>query len=103
MSALTTANSCMVTHIAGENSTKLRDELHAPAAAAFANEIISAETTGDRKTRWVFLSEDGTVVGRIDPAPAEFDPRPRPWYDNAKRSEAVEQITLYIFATSGEP
>jgi adenylate cyclase len=69
----------MVTHIAGENSAKLRDELHAPAAAAFANEIISAETTGDRKTRWVFLSEDGTVVGRLDPAPAEFDPRPRPW------------------------
>jgi adenylate cyclase len=93
----------MVTHIAGENSAKLRDELHAPADAAFANEIISAETAGDRKTRWVFLSEDGTVVGRLDPAPAEFDPRLRPWYDNAKRSEAVEQSTLYIFATSREP
>ncbi|HEX4616642.1 MAG TPA: hypothetical protein VH230_12090 [Stellaceae bacterium] len=93
----------MVTHIAGENSAKLRDELHAPAEAAFANEIISADTAGGRKTRWVFLSEDGTVVGRLDPAPAEFDPRPRPWYDSAKRSDAVEQSTLYIFATSGEP
>ena len=69
----------MVTHIAGENSAKLRDALGAPAGAAFANEIISAETAGDRKTRWVFLSEDGTVVRRLDPAPAEFDPRPRPW------------------------
>jgi hypothetical protein len=93
----------MVTHIAGENSAKLRDELHAPAEAAFANEIISADTAGDRKTRWVFLSEDGTVVGRLDPALAEFDPRPRPWYDSAKRSDAVEQSTRYIFATSGEP
>jgi adenylate cyclase len=92
----------MVTHIAGENSATLRDTLHAPADAAFANEIISAETAGDRKTRWVFLSEDGTVVGRLDPAPAEFDPRPRPWYDSAKRSDAVEQSTLYVFATSGE-
>jgi adenylate cyclase len=93
----------MVTHIAGENSAKLRDSLHAPPEAAFANEIISADTAGERKTRWVFLSEDGTVVGRLDPAPAEFDPRPRPWYDGAKRSDAVEQSTLYIFATSGEP
>ena len=92
----------MVTHVAGENGAKLRGALHAPADAAFANEIISAETAGDRKTRWVFLSEDGTVVGRLDPAPAEFDPRARPWYDSAKRSEAVEQSTLYMFATSGE-
>jgi adenylate cyclase len=92
----------MMTRIAGENGAKLRGALHAPSDAAFANEIISAETAGDRKTRWVFLSEDGTVVGRLDPAPAEFDPRPRPWYDSAKRSEAVEQSTLYMFATSGE-
>ncbi len=92
----------MVTHIAGENSGELREALHAPADAAFANEIISAETAGDRKTRWVFFSEDGTVVGRLDPALAEFDPRPRPWYDSAKRSDAVEQSTLYIFATSRE-
>jgi adenylate cyclase len=92
----------MMTHIAGENGAKLRGALHAPSDAAFANEIISAETAGDRKTRWVFLSEDGTVVGRLDPAPAEFDPRARPWYDSAKRSEAVEQSTLYMFATSGE-
>jgi adenylate cyclase len=92
----------MMTRIAGENGAKLRGALHAPSDAAFANEIISAETAGDRKTRWMFLSEDGTVVGRLDPAPAEFDPRPRPWYDSAKRSEAVEQSTLYMFATSGE-
>ena len=93
----------MVTHIAGENSAVLRETLHAPPDAVFANEIISAETAGDRKTWWVFFSEDGTVVGRLDPAPTEFDPRPRPWYDSAKRSDAVEQSTLYIFATSGEP
>ena len=93
----------MVTHIAGENSAVLRDALHAPPEAAFANEIISADPAGDRKTRWVFLSEDGTAVGRLDPAPADFDPRPRPWYDSAKRSDAVEQSALYIFATSGEP
>jgi adenylate cyclase len=90
----------MMTHIAGENSAALRDTLHAPPDAAVANEIISADASGDRKTRWVFLGEDGTVVGRSDGA--AFDPRERPWYDAAKRSEVVERSDLYIFATSGE-
>ena len=91
----------MVTHIAGENSAVLRDALHAPPDAAFANEIVSADAAGDRKTRWVFLGDDGTVVGRLDRS-ADFDPRERPWYDAAKRSDAVERSDLYIFATSGE-
>jgi adenylate cyclase len=93
----------MMTHIAGENSAELRAALHAPEAAAFANEIISAGANGERSTQWIFLSEDGGIVGRRDPAPADFDPRQRPWYDLAKRSEAVERSDLYIFATSGEP
>jgi adenylate cyclase len=93
----------MVTHIAGENSTELRAALHAPETAAFANEIVSAGADGERSTQWIFLDEDGGLVGRRDPAPADFDPRQRPWYDLAKRSEAVERSDLYIFATSGEP
>jgi adenylate cyclase len=93
----------MVTHIASENGAALRDTLHAPPDAVFANEIISADMTGDRKTRWVFLGEDGTIIERRDPVPAEFDPRQRTWYDAAKRSDAVERSDLYVFATSGEP
>ncbi len=93
----------MVTHIAGENSAELRAALHAPEAAAFANEIVSAGAGGERSTQWIFLAEDGGIVGRRDPAPADFDPRQRAWYDLAKRSEAVERSDLYIFATSGEP
>jgi adenylate cyclase len=91
----------MVTHIAGENAAALRSALHAPESAVFANEIIASAPGGERNTRWVFLAEDGGVVGRRDPAAAEFDPRQRPWYDAAKRSDAVEQSALYIFATSG--
>jgi adenylate cyclase len=93
----------MVTNIAGENSADLRSALKAPSDAAFANEIISADKNGDRKTRWVFLADDGSVVGRTDLVPAEFDPRKRSWYEAARRSEVVEQSDLYIFATSGEP
>ena len=63
----------MVTHITGENSAALRDALHAPPDAAFANEIVSADAAGARSTRWVFLADDGSVVGRSDGA--AFDPR----------------------------
>jgi adenylate cyclase len=65
----------MVTHIAGENSAELRAALHAPEAAAFANEIISAGADGGRSTQSIFLAEDGGIVGRRDLAPADFDPR----------------------------
>jgi hypothetical protein len=93
----------MVTHITGESSTDLRAALHAPQAASFANEIITADAAGKRSVRWVFLGEDGSIVGGRDPAPAEFDPHQRRWYDTAKHTDKVEQSDLYVFATSGEP
>jgi len=52
----------MITHIAGEESTAVHDALHAPQDAVFANEIITADSGGDRKTRWVYLSAEGDVV-----------------------------------------
>jgi adenylate cyclase len=93
----------MVTHIAGENGAALHDALHAPQDAAFANEIVSTDAVGNRSTRWTFLAEDGSIVEHRDAVPAEFDPRARPWYESAKRSDVVERSDLYIFATSGEP
>ena len=93
----------LVTHIAGENGAALRDTLHAPQNAAFANEIISTDAGGNRSTRWTFLAEDESVVGHRDAVPAQFDPRVRLWFESAKRSDVVEQSDLYIFATSGEP
>lgn len=46
----------MVTHIAGENSITVREALHAPQNAVFANEIITADPGGNRTTRWVYLA-----------------------------------------------
>jgi adenylate cyclase len=92
----------MVTHIAGEKSAALRKALQAPPEAVFANEIITADPSGQRSPRWVFLGDDGVVVGRRDQAPP-FDPRQRSWYTAAKHSNVVEHSDLYIFASSGEP
>jgi adenylate cyclase len=93
----------MVTHIAGAKADALRAALQAPQDAVFANEIVSADPAGQRTARWIFLGEDGAVVGRRDPAPTAFDPRQRLWYGAAKRTDVVEHSDLYIFASSGEP
>lgn len=92
----------MITHIAGDKAARLRSALQAPPDAAFGNEIVSADAGGQATARWVFLAKDGSVVGRQDRAPP-FDPRQRPWYETAKRTEVVEHSDLYIFASSGEP
>jgi adenylate cyclase len=93
----------MVTHLAGEGAGKLRAALDAPPKAAFANEIITTSTNGQRVVRWDYLAEDGSVIGTSKPEPAGFDPRQRPWYETAKNSDDVEHSGLYIFASSGEP
>jgi adenylate cyclase len=93
----------MMTHIAGTEAAILRKSLKAPHDAVFANEIISHDPSGGRVERWDFLGEGGAVVGRLEPKPATFDPRPRPWYVAAKDTEVVEHSNLYIFASSGEP
>jgi hypothetical protein len=92
----------MVTHLAGDKAADLRKVLLAPADAAFAEEIITPDVSGQNVARWVFLAADGAVVGRRDQAPP-FDPRQRPWYAAAKHTEVVEHSDLYIFASSGEP
>ncbi len=96
-------NFFMMTHIGGDKTPILRKTLHAPPEAAFAEEIITAAPNGQRLTRWVFLADDGSVVGRLDPVAADFDPRNRPWFTAAKASDVVERSDIYIFATSGEP
>jgi adenylate cyclase len=93
----------MVTHIVGDKSAALRKALDAPGDAAFAVETITGGAGGGRRAQWSFLSEDGAVVGRRDPTPTSFDPRRRPWYDAARRSDVVEESELYIFASSGQP
>ena len=92
----------MVTHIAGDKSGTLRKELQAPPEAVFANEIVTANAGGQPTVRWVFLADDGAVVGHRDQAPP-YDPRQRPWYLAAKETDVVEHSGLYIFASSGEP
>jgi hypothetical protein len=93
----------MVTHLQGPRSAALRERLQAPASAVFAVESITTDATGQRQARWSFLAEDGKEINTVEPLPATFDPRVRPWYRPAKESDGVVHSDLYIFASSGEP
>jgi adenylate cyclase len=93
----------MVAHLAGGAGDKLRAVLHAPAAAEFANEIVFVNANGGHTVRWLFRARDGSPIAPQSsaPAPAPFDPRVRPWYEAALKSDEVQQSQLYLFAASG--
>ena len=92
-----------VYHIAGESRARFRSILGAPENAAFANRVMTTRDDGARVEHWVFLDNDGVEVGHTDSVPATFDPRQRPWYGPALRSDHVELSDLYIFVMNNEP
>jgi hypothetical protein len=92
-----------VYHIAGEPRARFRSILGAPENAAFANRVMTTRGDGARVEHWVFLDNEGVEVGQTDPVAATFDPRQRPWYGPALRSDRVELSDLYIFVMDNEP
>jgi adenylate cyclase len=92
----------MISNIGGDTAGSLRARLGAAEDAAFANKIIAADGGGALGARWIFLADNGSVVGQSE-TPADFDARGRGWYKAAKQSDAVERSDLYIFASSGDP
>lgn len=93
----------MVMNVGGAAAALLRASVKAPEEASFATEFVGADAAGQRTATWTFLADDGSVVDRRDPVPDTYDPRQRPWYGPAKRSEVVEHTDLYVFASTGEP
>jgi adenylate cyclase len=92
----------MVTHIAGEKSAALSAALNAPSDAAFAVETVTVGDRGERTEQWSFLSKYGVVIERREPVRSTFDPRTRPWYADAERSDVVNESDPYSFHSSGE-
>jgi adenylate cyclase len=92
-----------VNHVAGESRVRFRRFLGAPENAAFAIRIITSRADGVRVEHWLFLDDGGVELGDTDPRPATFDPRRRPWYGPALRSDHVVLSDLYIFAQNNEP
>ena len=79
---------------AGEDG---RASLGAPERAAFRLVVISRSDDPARMTsRRFFLSAGLEVVGE-SPGPADYDPRKRPWYKDAIRSDGSSLTGPYVF------
>jgi len=58
--------------------------------------------SGNKVDRYEYRSDWGTVTGRED-APADFDPRTRPWYMAARETDALVISPIYRFSSTGRP
>lgn len=64
--------------------------------------IVQA-STGPRATELIWREQDFSVV-ELRPDPADtFDPRARPWYENAKNADGISWTDPYIFFSSRQP
>jgi adenylate cyclase len=84
---------------AGEGA---RIKLGMPADALFRLAVIS-KPEGDQQTvsKKKFLSKQLGVVGEA-PGPTDYDPRDRPWYQDAKRNDGSFLTGPYIFFATGK-
>jgi adenylate cyclase len=71
-----------------------------PPHTRFALRRIALEG-GARVERWRFLDRDLRVIGVSGPKPALYDPRARPWFKSALKSDGRVNTDLYTFSSTG--
>lgn len=79
--------------------------LKAPGGTAQAVRVISPARPGRgaaRLERWRFLNDRGAVLAESAPAPAQYDPRTRPWHALALRDTGTVRTDLYHFSSTRE-
>jgi adenylate cyclase len=79
-----------------------RARLEAPEQAAVAIRSIMVQRSGERISQWSFFDANEVLIGQTEATEATYDPRVRPWYKGALRTDQVSWVDPYIFATTGE-
>ncbi|MEQ9546248.1 MAG: HD domain-containing phosphohydrolase [Marinobacter sp.] len=74
----------------------------APANTRFLLQTITRDSEGRRHPEWHFYDQDRTLISREYPETYEFDPRIRPWYQQARQSGVTELTDPYVFFTTRE-
>ena len=82
------------------NDDQWRTVLSAPAKAAIATRLITIDDDGRRLSRWEFLDSGGHWLATTDAQPANYDPRARPWYQAAVKTNELITTSPYHFATT---
>jgi adenylate cyclase len=78
-----------------------RARLEAPEQAAFRLLIISRSNPAGIKSRRLFLSDTLETVREM-PGPLDYDPRERPWYQDAARRDGSWLTGPYVFFATGK-
>jgi adenylate cyclase len=80
-----------------------REKLKAPDAGVFRLfKIDKPDADGQRMGTTTYLSDDLAALAETK-APADYDPRKRPWYVDAYEPDASVLTEPYIFFASGQP
>lgn len=58
---------------------------------------------GARRVTWIHRNAAGIEIGREEDPKDTYDPRTRPWYEGAARSDGVFWTGIYIFFTDKKP
>ena len=80
---------------------QFRSRLNVPEDAVFRLVVISRASTSPQVNTMTFLSDNLTSVAER-PGPADYDPRKRPWYVDAFKSEGTLLSGPYVFFATGQ-
>ncbi|MBF0166867.1 MAG: adenylate/guanylate cyclase domain-containing protein [Alphaproteobacteria bacterium] len=72
-----------------------------PAAAKWVLRVLDS-SSGERRDTYIYLEEWNKAV-KIERAAPSYDPRIRPWYQDALPSEKTITTDVYLFSSTGEP
>ncbi len=88
----------------GRHGSLARAAHNAPDQADYVRREIGLSPEGIRWQQWSFLDSQGAVVERRrDSEPPAYDPRKRPWYDQALQTGRLTATDLYVFNSLGQP
>lgn len=82
------------------DSVKWREKVSAPPEAVLAIRTIVPDANGQRLSRWTFWNKDDQEISSTPPIVATYDPRERPWYRAALRTDDVAWTQPYVFSTT---
>ncbi len=83
-------------------SATLRKLYNAPENTSFLLRMIYVYR-GRKRTKWVFLNADGKPILDRSADNTTYDPRKRPWYQQAMETKGPIFTQPYVFHSSGQP
>ncbi|WP_191602724.1 HD domain-containing phosphohydrolase [Marinomonas algicola] len=82
---------------------KAKSQLNAPSRASFLLQSIENNTGhSTAEPNWLFYDENLVLIETRHPKDYQYDPRLRPWFQKAQRSEDIVVTTPYVFFTTQE-